>query len=339
MKKKIFSVQSTYPRMKLIVCCAILPIFSSCAHIEISQIEAKAPFALSASSSNKTNWQLDETRSDEFTASSIDYNKWKANPKHVQTWSWDNDSNASVDNGILHIKMTYSPHQRPISDACAQGKTIKDANLYFKSAMLESFSSGTTGYYEARIKGVSHFPGFSPAFWMYSEFDDSKTQEGAVRYSEIDVVELQQRQNFQSGNHLISDHNLHTALTKANGKPNPTGRAWRRPGKFHEQENVNVLDKDPAKHFMVYGVHVTEHDITWYVDDKKVGWAKNNYWKQLDMHVALSLGLRKPFTEFKCNGFVPIDPIEGVKGFSADSFNKAPPTMYVDYVRVWRESE
>lgn len=42
--------------------------------------------------------------------------------------------------------------------------------------------------------------------------------------------------------------------------------------------------------------------------------------------VALSLGLCKPYTEFKCNGFDP------------ENFNQAPPSMTVDYVNVWTKN-
>lgn len=282
-------------------------------------------------------WQLDSQRSDEFNGNEIDYKKWKKNPKHVQTWSWDNKENAYVENGMLKIKMQFNKHARSIGDPCQQGKGIPNTALYFTSAMLESYAKGTLGYYEARIKGVQTFPGFSPAFWMYSEFDDSKTQENAVRYSEIDVVELQQRQSFKKGNERISDHNLHTALTKKNAKTDPSGRLWRRPGKFHEQENVNILEENPADVFYIYGAKVTEKEIVWYVNGKEVGRSQNSYWKQLDMKVALSLGLRKPYTEFVCNGFKPIDPTQNVENFDAATFNANPPIMTVDYIRVWTQ--
>lgn len=280
-------------------------------------------------------WQMDEQRSDEFDSNRIDYKKWIENPRHVQTWSWNNAENAKIEDGALEIKMVYDLHSRNISNACSQGKSIPNSTLYFKSAMLQSKATGNIGYYEARIKGSKKFPGFSSAFWMYSNFDDSVLEEGAVRYSEIDVVEMQQRQDFKAGNEKITDHNLHAALTKPNAKANSSGRAWRRPGKFEEQENVNVLDKDPGEEFHVYGAKVTSDFIIWYVDKKEVGRSPNTYWKQRPMQVALSLGLRKPYTEFKCNGFVPLDPEVKIPNFDSEEFNKNPPAMIVDYVRVW----
>ncbi|MDU0355545.1 hypothetical protein RS130_18065 [Paraglaciecola aquimarina] len=110
------------------------------------------------------NWQLDPSRSDEFNGTSIDYNKWIKAPKHVQTWSWDNDNNAKLSNGQLSIQMTYSPHSRNISNACSQGDSIPNSALYFKSAMLQSKAAGTIGYYEARILGSKKFLGFSLLF-------------------------------------------------------------------------------------------------------------------------------------------------------------------------------
>ncbi|MBU2878958.1 MULTISPECIES: family 16 glycosylhydrolase [Aliiglaciecola] len=280
-------------------------------------------------------WILDELRSDEFNNNKLDYTKWIEDPKHVQTWTWNNSENAELSQGSLKIKMVYDKHKRTISNACSQGKSIANSTLYFKSAMLQSKASGILGYYEARIKGVSTFPGFSPAFWMYSNFDDSVLEAGSVRYSEIDVVEMQQRQSFTPGNEKITDHNLHAAITKENAKANPSGREWRRPGKYHEQENVHVLQQDPGKTYHVYGAKVTTELIIWYVDNIEVGRSKNMFWKQRPMQVALSLGLRKPFTEFKCNGFVPLDPTQHIQDFDGEEFNQDPPTMTVDYVRTW----
>lgn len=302
--------------------------------IGLSQLVRASDIQPLNASANET-WQLDEQRSDEFNSPEIDYNKWIKNPKHVQTWTWNNAENVNIGDGRLTIKMVYDVHTRNISNACSQGQSIPNSTLYFKSAMLQSNAAGNLGYYEARIKGSKKFPGFSPAFWMYSNFDDTVLQEGAVRYSEIDVVEMQQRQDFKAGNERITDHNLHAALTKPNAKANPSGRAWRRPGKFEEQENVNILDKDPGQEYHVYGARVTEEFVVWYVDKKEVGRSHNTYWKQRPMQVALSLGLRKPYTEFKCNGFVPIDPLENIANFDSQEFNSNPPSMTVDYVRVW----
>ncbi|ALQ07969.1 MULTISPECIES: family 16 glycosylhydrolase [Pseudoalteromonas] len=256
-------------------------------------------------------WILQVKRSDEFDVK--DATKWNFQTENYGVWSWKNE-NATVSDGKLKLTTKRETHQRNFWDGCNQ-KQLTNYPLYYTSGVAKSRATGNYGYYEARIKGASTFPGVSPAFWMYSTIDRSLTEEGDVQYSEIDVVELTQKRSVRE-----SDHDLHNIVVK-NGKP-----TWMRPGTFPDTNHSGYhLPFDPRNDFHTYGVNVTKDDITWYVDGVVVGQKKNLYWHR-QMNLTLSQGLRAPHTEWKCNQFYP----------SANNSEQGFPTsMEVDYVRSW----
>ncbi|MEM5547191.1 family 16 glycosylhydrolase [Pseudoalteromonas fuliginea] len=256
-------------------------------------------------------WILQAKRSDEFDVK--DATKWNFQTENYGVWSWKNQ-NATVSNGKLKLTTKRESHQRTFWDGCNQ-QQIANYPLYYTSGVAKSRATGNYGYYEARIKGASTFPGVSPAFWMYSTIDRSLTQEGDVQYSEIDVVELTQKRAVRE-----SDHDLHNIVVK-NGKP-----TWMRPGSFPQtNHNGYHLPFDPRNDFHTYGVNVTKDKITWYVDGEVVGEKDNLYWHR-QMNLTLSQGLRAPHTQWKCNQFYPSDN-KSAAGF--------PTSMEVDYVRTW----
>ncbi|MCL7765098.1 family 16 glycosylhydrolase [Polaribacter sp. Z014] len=277
-------------------------------------------------------WTLKEDVSDEFDALNVDYKKWQKNPTHVQTWTWDNEKNVVLSDGSLKIIARFDDEgaDRRFFDSCTK-KSTPDFDLYFTSGMLKSYKKSVYGYYEARIKGAPLYPGLSPAFWMYSSIDDSLVKEGEVRYSEIDVVELTQRGTRVAGNERITDHNLHAIVS--NGQKGGKGRVWMRPNddKYRDkQRNENHASFDPRDDFHIYGCEVNEKEIIWFVDGVEIGRKANEFWHR-PMNVALSLGIRNPYTIFKCNGFaVPPKP-------SLEEQKKFPSAMEVDYVRVWEK--
>ncbi|OEK09082.1 hypothetical protein A8C32_14455 [Flavivirga aquatica] len=313
------------------------------------------------------NWVIKWNRSDNFgnpgdPEEDVDYTKWERNPQHVQTWTWDNKRNCKQKNGILSITARFDDAgaDRPINQNCG-GRTN---DLFYTSGILKSFAGGTYGYYEARIKGAQLFPGVSPAFWMYSSIDDNATKEGEIRYSEVDVVEMTQRGNLVAGNEMVMDHNLHAIVAtrfkvgnngytfQLDGRGNKIplaasdyntnkGRRWFRPGnpELHDaQENVtgSVSDPnrfDPRADFHYYGCKITPEWITWYVDRREVGRKRNDKWHR-SMKVALSLGIRAPYTTF-CNNAFALP----TRAFALANKHKFPQTMQVDYVRVWELDE
>lgn len=271
-----------------------------------------------ATAVNGESWTIRWDRSDDFNGSKIDWTKWRPNPENFSGWRWDNRKNATVKDGRLHLTL-----RAELGDAEDEGREEKPQ---FSSAMLKSFAKGTYGYYEARIQGAELFPGASPAFWLYSDIDDSVVAPGEVRYSEIDIVELTQRQAADEGNVRIMDHNLHAILS--NGKRGLEGREWRRPNRdaFREaQANEYHAPFDPRAGFHTYGCRVDPEQIIWYVDGVEVGRKPNTYWHR-PMHVALSLGVRAPYVKWENNKLVP--------GGAAE-IAQFPTSMQVDYVRVW----
>ncbi|WP_182869249.1 family 16 glycosylhydrolase [Rhodopirellula sp. JC639] len=276
---------------------------------------AKNSVPLSATDTDQ--WKIRWDRSDDFNGDSVDWQKWNKSPENFGAWVWDNENNVAVSGGVLQITMRRLP--TPV----AKGRRPPTP---YASGMLKSHVTGTYGYYEARLKGAPLFPGVCPSFWLYSKIDDSIVTAGETRYSEVDIVELTQRGDRVEGNERIADCNLHAILS--NGKPGLPGREWHRPNdeRFKaEQANELRLAFDPRDDFHTYGCEITPETITWYIDGKPIGQKQNRYWHR-EMNVALSLGLRPPYSTYTVKGFVPSD-IEANDAF--------PTTMEVDYVRVW----
>ena len=252
-------------------------------------------------------WVIRWNRSDDFSGEAVDWKKWFKKPEDFSGWTWDNEGNVAVKDGVLAI-------------------TLREGTEGFTSGMLKSYAKGKYGYFEARIKGAAMFPGASPAFWLYSNIDDSVVKAGEVRYSGIDIVELTQRQAHVEGNERVMDHNLHAIL--ANGEAGLVGREWRRPNdKRFEKDQANEYRApfDPRADFHTYGCRVGKEEIVWYVDGVEVGRKANKFWHR-PMSVVLSLGVRAPFVKWENNRLVVNE--EAGKG-------EFPTTMFVDYVRVW----
>ena len=255
-------------------------------------------------------WVIKWNRSDDFNKDEVDWKKWFKKPENFGAWTWDNDRNVAVKDGVLSLTLRQEP-----------GEVVS-----YTSGMLKSYSTGTYGYYEARIKGAALFPGACPAFWLYSRIDDSVAEKGKVRYSEIDIVEITQRGNAVEGNERIMDHNLHTILS--NGEKGNTGREWRRPHLFTEGQALEYKAPfDPREGFHTYGCLVEAEEIVWYVDGLEIGRKKNEFWHR-KMNVALSLGLREPYAVFTNNRLVPVESKKG---------GAFPTSMEVDYIRVWEK--
>lgn len=299
----------------LVVFVAITTSLADCNQTQLFAQSSKNSVPLSAASTDQ--WTIRWDRSDDFNGGEVDWRKWNKSPENFGAWVWDNDSNVQVSNGVLQITMRRLP--TPI----VKGRRPPTP---YTSAMLKSHVTGTYGYYEARLKAAPLFPGVCPSFWLYSKIDDSIVTKGEPRYSEVDIVELTQRGDRVKGNERIADCNLHAILS--NGKPGIAGREWHRPNdeRFKaEQANELHLSFDPRDDFHTYGCEVTPETIRWFIDGKMIGQKANRYWHR-EMNVALSLGLRPPYSTYTVRGFVPSDVEE------TDEF---PTTMEVDYVRVW----
>ena len=262
-------------------------------------------------------WKFVANQSDEFEGDQIDRSKWNIDTTDFGPWSWE-PSNIAQKKGSLHIRMMQQDHQRG------------DQTLHYTSGMARNDKTITYGYFEARVKGCSRYPGACPSFWLYSIGPQNRfsARDGeVVAYSEIDVVELQQSEfDFAAKKHFPVnriDCNLHTTLIK-NGK-----RVWSRPNNSPEL-CANHFDSpwDPREEYHVYAAENSEDWIVWYIDGKEVARKPNLYW-HLPMHVTLSLGLRYPFVAYKDGGRIPVAEKTTAEGF--------PTMMSVDYVRVWQK--
>ncbi len=289
--------------------------FAACNQSQLLAQTSKNNVPLSSTSTD--GWTIRWDRSDDFNGDEVDWRKWNKSPENFGAWVWDNENNVAVSSGVLQITMRRLP--TPV----VKGRRPPTP---YTSGMLKSHVTGTYGYYEARLKGAPLFPGVCPSFWLYSKIDDSIVNEGETRYSEVDIVELTQRGDRVEGNERIADCNLHAILS--NGKPGMPGRHWHRPGDEQykaEQANEVRLPFDPRDDFHTYGCEITPETITWFIDGKMIGQKRNRHWHR-EMNVALSLGLRPPYSIYTVKGFVPSEVAV------TDEF---PTTMEVDYVRVW----
>ena len=266
-------------------------------------------------------WTIKWNTSDEFNGDAPDWRKWMKTGglPDTNSWLWNNADNIAVMNGTVRLTMRQNPNNA----------TVKDT--YFQSAILKSYKTFTYGYFETRMRAAA-FPGSGvcSSFWLFSNFDD-EAAEGKTIYSEVDVVELQQfdwHKGKQDDARDI-DLNLH-CVVKESGK-----RAWRRPKTYpHAQLNKWRAPWDPRDDFHIYGCEVNKSEIVWYVDGKEVGRKPNTHWHR-PKHVALSLGLRRPFVHFEKNRNNPADPT-GIAEARA-KLPELPTSMVVDYVRVWEE--
>ncbi len=211
-----------------------------------------APFGQSGT------WKISPLASDEFNTASLDPRKWNHHPPSWGAWSWS-EKNVQQKSGKLELTMTHEPHDR------------NGTSLFYKSGIVKSQQQMTYGYYEARIKGCSLFPGACPAFWMFS---DGRKNSGEVRYCEIDFIEIGMGElNHTTGlreSITTLDMNLHLRLADAKGKV-----SWLRPNSHPELcANLWRAPWDPREDFHIYACHVTAESITWFIDGKAV--AKKN---------------------------------------------------------------
>lgn len=279
---------------------------------------------LQTSNSNDS-WELVSGLSDEFEIEKINWKKWYKNSYLPNTtgWLWSNEENVKVVNGIAELTMRHNYNNQ------------SKKGTYFKSGILKSKETFTTGYVEARIKGAvinvsgpKNGWGVCPSFWLYSNFD-REVNNGETVYCEIDVVELQQFDwhKGQQDDIFDSDHNLHL-VKKVNGK-----NVWFRPKKHPEaQLNKYRLQKDPSKNYHIYGCEVNEKEIIWYVDGVEIARKPNTNWHR-PMNVTASLGLRRPFVKFFNNANRAVNPL--VDEEAKKQLEGMPTTMFVDYIRVW----
>jgi len=246
-------------------------------------------------------WNKIEALTDEFNASTVDSEKWNNDVNDWGVWSWEPE-NANVKKGNLHVRMAYEPHQRG------------GEHLFYKSGIVKALKPITYGYFEARIKGCSRFPGVCPAFWMKGDLNGAS--------AEIDFMEIQEVEN----NIKQIDCNLH-ANTVENGKV-----LWYRERRHWE------APWDPRDDYHVYGCENTPDSIHWYIDGLKILSAKNVYY-HLPMYVMLSMGVRTPLRYFSKPDPEHPEAHRAYADPNTSTTEGFPTEMLVDWVRVWERKK
>lgn len=243
-------------------------------------------------------WRYNLAYSDEFSSSELNPKIWDLNVNSWGAWNWNNE-NLKIDNGILNISMRYEPIMR------------EGTQYYFTSGIIRSLAKITYGYFEAKIKACQLDKGACPAFWLIGD-----TNEGNIRNSEIDIVEL-----LQDNDQSVIDMNLHCKVMIDDNEQ------YLRPNNNPELcKNQFKSSWNPQDDFHVYACENRPDSITWFIDGEKVAQKENLYW-HLPMQVILSMGLRPPYMRFQDgNASIPVKPT------NTDGF---PTEMLIDYVRVW----
>jgi len=206
--------------------------------------------------SQKNAWRLLPQYSDEFDSAKLDSAKWDNDVPDWGVWSWE-PGNVWVKDGNLNLRMEYSEHKRSAR------------TLYYKSGIVKSKAPPIRyGYFEARIKAASRFPGVAPAFWAY--------RQDATEWTEIDFVELTQRRRDVT----IIDTDIHVfrQVSFPGTLPLQEVRSWSAPW-------------DPRDDFHVYGCEWDEKEIRWYIDGRMVQARSNDFWHQA-LDVVVSFGVR-----------------------------------------------
>lgn len=200
--------------------------------------------------------------SDEFDQQLVDFGKWVV-PDNWGEWSWS-DGNIEVSNGSLKLWAEHAPHKR-------------DGNIakFTSGIIVSKLESVKYGYFEARIKGASGYPGLVPAFWLFKK--------EPLLWTEIDIVEMHQSSTY----------------------PQSLGFAahlWRHPNELKLPKHFNQPryhpNYDPNSMFGVYGLRWDATHIRWYVNGELKSEQPHVSFDQ-PLDVVLSLGLRQQLLESK----------------------------------------
>ena len=263
-------------------------------------------FAQKPVSHPDASWEINDGFTDEFNAAEINGDIWNTSPGSWATWSWDKDNAYTTDDSLLTLRMRQQTHVRGSND------------LFFKSGISRTKEKITYGYFETKIKATDKGQGTCPAFWLYSSGEPNPTEEGGVKYCEIDVIEIFQKPYDEQRLEM----NLHTRILE-NGV-----LKWKRPGQGHADltHNTWLAPWHPSDDYHTYGVWNRLDSIFWYVDGVQRGAKKNHYW-HLPMFMTVSLGLRTPYEEYVNGVRRAVPHPDPEPGF--------PTEMYCDYVRTW----
>ncbi len=254
-------------------------------------------------------WKLVDQFSDEFNGEELDESKWshRMRPWGVRSWATDC---VEVKGGEMALTMRYEEHE------------IRGEEFFYRVGIARSTKKITYGYFEAKIKSASQYPGVCPAFWLYCSGERGLVGDEMITYNEIDIVELTQGEIKGSTVSTI-DCNLHMRLIKDGEE------VWQRPNTHPELcRTAWEAPFDPREDYHIYACENRPDSIIFYVDNKRIG-AKRNYYWHLPMNLTFTMEPRKPHHIYKDGDRVPNPEAATPEGF--------PTTMYVDWVRTWEK--
>lgn len=256
-------------------------------------------------------WVLVENFSDEFKGKNVDTDKWHYDMRPWGVRSWTPDC-VKQEDGKLKLTMRYEEHQQ------------KGVDYFYKMGIVRSNEKITYGYFEAKIKSASVFPGVCPAFWLYSSGEKMEYNGETLTYSEIDIVELTQGEIKNSTASTI-DCNLHMRFIKDGEE------VWQRPNTHPELCQTHwEAPWDPRDDYHIYACENRPDSIIFYVDNVRIGAKKNHYW-HLPMNLTFTMEPRKPHHRYSENDRVPVPSAATKEGF--------PTTMEVEWVRTWQKKQ
>ncbi len=289
-------------RLNYLFVGALAAVLSSCGTESNEQISC--PIAQEGET-----WSMVSEFSDEFNTNNIDEDKWEYDMHPWGVRSWAKDCVVQED-GKLKLTMRYEEHQ------------LRGVDYFYKLGIARSRSKTTYGYFEARIKSASVFPGVCPAFWLYSSGEQMVHKGDTLTYNEIDIVELTQGEIKGSSVSTI-DCNLHMRLLKDGVD------TWQRPNTHPELCKTSwEASWDPREDFHIYACESRPDSIIFYVDNERIGAKKNVYW-HLPMNLTFTMEPRKPHHNYSNGDRIPMPEAATPEGF--------PTTMEVDWVRVWEK--
>ncbi|MGJ8694205.1 MAG: glycosyl hydrolase [Thalassotalea sp.] len=196
-------------------------------------------------------WQKVENMSDEFDGSTLNPNKWQADPVG-NGWSWIGrapglfDKQAiSVANGNLRVTVSQLPAP----------KTVNGKEFLYQGAIVRSIHPGQHGwYYEAKMK--ANKTEMSSTFWLMSKNSNCHTKHELDIQENVGIISPLVHSWATEWDHIFHSNAIHR---KTSCQPEPNSR----------DENLTLLTEKNWQRYFVYGAWwKSPTEILFYLDGK-----------------------------------------------------------------------
>jgi beta-glucanase (GH16 family) len=293
-----------------VFCLAFL---SPCIHVK-----AQTP-------ANDPHWEIDPARSDEFSGTSLDLNKWQYNLPFLQQEDFPPmyhtcfiPANVAVNNGTLKF------YSKPETYNCTYHNTTTWATyiktVYFTSGMVHSLSRYKYGYLEVKMKIPYHeiykddTRCYGPTLWLFDQ--DAHLPNGTSAHSEIDVIEF-------AGYNRSTVGVLYQNLDKSFDFN--LRRDVDEPKEYKGDIYLTPYDEDIFSNaWHTYGCEWTPQYINFYRDDKLIRHVPLSFASDL-IPMTINMGTAYPYNLFSDHS-----------NFSCSTSAYNPYVAEVDHVRFYR---